>query len=131
MTELKSNNNIVYSCHYHVVFCPKYRRRVLTPPIAERLKVLIGEIVVRWQAECIEMEIMPDHVHLLLSCDPQFGIHRLVKLIKGATSHQLRKEFPELTSRLPSLWTNSYCVLTTGGAPLEVIKKYIESQKGK
>lgn len=131
MNELKSNNNIVYSCYYHVVFCPKYRRKVLTQPIANRLRTIILEVVAQWQAECVKMEIMPDHVHLLLNCDPQFGIHRLVKYIKGTSSYQLRKEFPELTHRLPSLWTNSYCVLTTGGTPIEVIKRYIENQKGK
>jgi putative transposase len=77
------------------------------------------------------MEIMPDHVHLLLSCDPQFGIHRLVKYIKATSSYQLRCEFPELIRRLPSLWTNSYCIMTTGGTSIEVLKNYIENQKGK
>ncbi len=77
------------------------------------------------------MEVMPDHVHLLVGCDPQFGIHRLVKFIKGASSFKLRKEFPELKRRLPSLWTNSYFVATTGGVTIETMKKYIESQKGK
>jgi putative transposase len=68
-------------------------------------------------------------VHLLVEVDPQLGIHRLVKYIKGVTSHHLRKEFPSLSSRLPSLWTNSYFVSTVGGAPLEVIKQYVENQK--
>lgn len=72
---------------------------------------------------------MPDHVHLLVEVDPQFGIHRLVKLIKGKSSHVLRKEFPQLKSKLPSLWTNSYFVSTVGVAPLEIIKQYIEQQK--
>ena len=83
----------------------------------------------RYRAEIIALEIMPDHVHLLVEVDPQFGIHRLVKYIKGVTSHDLRKEFPSLSSRLPSLWTNSYFVSTVGGAPLEVIKQYVENQK--
>lgn len=72
---------------------------------------------------------MPDHVHLLVEVDPQFGIHKLVKRIKGKTSRVLREEFPNLKSRIPSLWTNSYFVSTVGGAPLEVIKEYIENQK--
>ena len=76
--EPKTNNNVVYICHYHVVFCPKYRRKVLVPPIDERLKVIILETVEKWGQTLIEMEVMPDHVHLLLGCDPQFGIHRLV-----------------------------------------------------
>ncbi len=72
---------------------------------------------------------MPDHVHLLVEVDPQFGIHRLGKLVKGRSSRYLRQEYPSLTIRMPSLWTNSYCVSTVGGAPLRVIKQYIEDQK--
>ena len=79
--------------------------------------------------EILELEIMNDHVHLLVEVDPQFGIHRFVKLAKGRTSHDLRKEFKFLTTRLPTLWTNSYFVSTVGGASLETIKKYIENQK--
>ncbi len=74
---------------------------------------------------------MPDHVHLLVGCDPQFGIHRLVKLLNGHTSPALRAEFPALKRRLPSLWTNSYCVSTTGGVTLETLQRYVESQKGR
>jgi len=127
--EYKSNNNIVYSCKYHVVWCPKYRRKVLTGKIEVRLKELIQETCLELQCELIELEIMPDHVHLLVEVDPQFGIHTLVKNLKGKTSRILRKEFPVLTTKLPTLWTNSYFVSTVGGAPLEVIKQYIENQK--
>lgn len=130
-TVVSSNRNIVYQCHYHVVFCPKYRRKVLVNGVDTRLKVLMQEIVERWGQELVECEVMPDHVHLLVGCDPQFGIHRLVKFVKGATAHQLRLEFPHLKQRLPSLWTNSYYVGTTGGVTLEMVKKYVESQKGK
>ena len=77
----------------------------------------------------IEMEIMPDHVHLLIDVDPQFGIHRVVKAIKGITSRLIRQEFPAVKTRMPSLWTNSYFVSTVGGAPLEIVKRYIENQK--
>jgi putative transposase len=128
---MHSNNNVVYICRYHVVFCPKYRRKVLTPPIDERLKVIFAEQIERWGQELIEMEIMPDHVHLLVGCDPQFGIHRLVKFLKGHSSHALREEFPVLKRRLPSLWTNSYFVATTGGVTLETLKRYVQNQKGK
>ena len=131
MRALRSNNNVVYICRYHVVFCPKYRRKVLTPPIDERLKVILGEQIERWGQELIEMEVMSDHVHLLMGCDPQFGIHRLVKLLKGYSSHALRAEFPVLKRRLPSLWTNSYLVATVGGVTLETLKRYVENQKGK
>lgn len=125
----KSNNNIVYSCKYHVVWCPKYRRKVLTGNIELRLKELIQETCDELQCELLELELMPDHVHLLVDVDPQFGIHALIKAIKGKTSRILRKEFPVLTTKLPTLWTNSYFVSTVGGAPLEVIKQYIENQK--
>ena len=129
MLGYKSNNNVVYSSKYHVVWCPKYRRKVLVDKIAKRLEEVIRKAASRYRAEVISLEIMPDHVHLLVEVDPQFGIHRLVKNIKGVSSHVLRKEFDTLRSRLPSLWTNSYFVSTVGGAPLEVIKQYVENQK--
>lgn len=128
MKEYKSNNNIVYSCKYHVVWCPKYRRKVLVDAVAERLKGLIYDVCLKTNSEIIELEVMPDHVHLLVEVDPQYGIHKLIKTIKGSTSHILRQEFPHLKSKLPTLWTNSYFVATVGGAPLEIIKKYIENQ---
>ena len=125
----KYNNNIAYSCKYHVGWCSKYRRKVLVEEVEQRLKELIVGVASELRVDIIEMEIMPDHVHLLLEVDPQFGIHRAVKNIKGKTSRILRAEFISLRTRLPSLWTNSYFVATVGGAPLEVIKQYIESQK--
>lgn len=128
--QLKSNNNVVFSCKYHVVWCPKYRRKVLTEDIATRLKELIRQKTSELKSEIIELEVMPDHVHLLVEVDPQFGIHRLVKNIKGYTSRMMRQEFLTLRTRIPTLWTNSYCVITCGGAPLSVIKQYIENQKG-
>ena len=124
-----SNNNVVYSCKYHVVWCPKYRRKVLIGGVDTRLKELIEEVCQEIHVEIIEMEIMPDHVHLLLEVDPQFGIHKAIKAIKGRTSRILRQEFSELKTKLPTLWTNSYFVSTVGGAPLEIIKQYIEGQK--
>jgi putative transposase len=129
MRGFKSNNNVVYSCKYHIVWCAKYRRKVLTPTVAERLKELIRQVCAERESEVLELEVLPDHVHLLAECDPQFGIHRLVKLCKGRSSFQLRKEFPHLKKRLPSLWTNAYFCSTVGGAPLAVIKQYIQNQK--
>ena len=127
--EYKSNNNIVYNCKYHVVWCPKYRSKVLTGDIETRFKKLAQEVCSELNVELLEMEVMPDHVHLLLEVDPQFGIHKAVKAIKGRTSRVLRSEFTSLTTRLPSLWTNSYFVSTVGGAPLDIVKQYIERQK--
>jgi putative transposase len=75
------------------------------------------------------METDKDHVHLLIGCDPQFGIHKVVKRMKGRSSRLLREEFPALKSRIPTLWTNSYFVATVGGTPLAVIKQYIKDQQ--
>ena len=127
----RSNANITFQCAFHVVWCPKYRRRVLEGRIEARLKELIGAVVADKGAWLVEMEVMPDHVHLLVEVDPQFGVHRLVKAIKGRSSRVLRQEFPHLKSRLPTLWTNSYFVATVGGAPPAAIKRYVENQKNR
>lgn len=127
--EYKSNNNIVYSCKYHVVFCPKYRRKILTDGIDVRFKEIAQTVADELHFEILEMEVMPDHVHMLLEVDPQFGIHKAVKHIKRRTSHNLRAEFPTINKRIPTLWTNSYFVSTVGGAPLSQVKQYIENQK--
>ena len=127
--QYKSSHNIVYSCKYHIVWCPKYRRRVLVDSVAVRLKELISSMSQEFQVELIDLEVMPDHVHLLVDVDPQFGVHNFIKRIKGRTSRILRQEFPHLTTKLPTLWTNSYFVSTVGGAPLAIVKQYIESQK--
>jgi len=129
MKAYKSSNNVVYSCKYHIIWCPKYRRPVLREEIAARLKEILKAVAAERKAEILEMEVMPDHVHLLIEQAPQFGIHKLVRLLKGRSSRFLRQEFPELRKRLPTLWTNSYFISTVGGAPLAVIKKYIENQK--
>ena len=98
-------------------------------PVSEHLKELIIEKCLEIKVDIIKMEIMPDHVHLLLEVDSQYGINRAVRYGKGFTSHTLRKEFPSLKTRLPTLWTNSYFVSTVGDAPFSVIKQYIENQK--
>src|SRR4051812_30629106 len=119
-----SNRNVVYSCKYHVVFCPKYRRPVLVEGVDERLKQIVREVVMETRSDLIELEVMPDHVHLLVEVDPQFGVHKLIKSVKGRSSRFLRQEFPRLRSRLPTLWTNSYFVSTVGGSPRAVVKQY-------
>jgi putative transposase len=102
---------------------------VLVDEIDERLKQILTSVCEEHQSATMSMEIMPDHVHLLVECDPQFGIHRLVRLLKGRSSRLLRQEFPVLVRKLPTLWTSSYFVSTVEGAPLTVIKQYIEKQK--
>lgn len=126
----KSKNKVVYSCKYHVVWCSKYRRKVLTDGIDTRLKDLVQSICAEINAEIFELEVEPDYVHLLLEVDPQYGINKAVRHIKGTTSHILRSEFPSLRSRLPTLWTTAYFVSTVGNTPLSEIRQYIEDQKG-
>lgn len=128
--EYKNTHNTVYACQYHVVFCPKYRRRVLVDGVDARFKELAREAVGSIEGvEILKMEVMPDHVHLLLSVPPHVALNSAVKRIKGASSRALREEFPWLKSRIPTLWTNSYFASTVGGAPLSVVEEYIESQK--
>ena len=128
MTQFKSNNNIVYNCKYHVIWVVKYRRPVLTNKIEARLKQILLEVATEINVEIDEMSVGEyNHIHLLLSVDPQFGIHKVVKRFKGVSSRYLRKEFPELM-KLPSMWTRSYFVSTAGQVSMETIKKYIESQ---
>jgi len=129
--EYKSNNNVVYSAKYHVVWCTKYRKGVLVDGSVNRLKNIIKQVCDEKKSELISMEVMKDHVHLLVEIDPQYGIHRLIKQIKGRSSRFLRKEFLWLRTKLPTLWTNSYFVSTVGGAPLSAIKQYVEHQRNK
>jgi putative transposase len=126
---LRTNANIALQCAYHVVWCPKYRRKVIGGRMEQRLKEVIAEVIAEKGAWLIELETMPDHVHLLVEVDPQLGVHKLVTAIKGRSSRLLREEFAWLKSRLSSLWTNSYFVATVGGARLSVIKRYVETQK--
>lgn len=130
MVQYSSNRNIVYSCKYHVVWVSKYRRPVLNADVEKRLKEIILEVAKEIQVEVLEIEVGEEnHVHLLVSVDPQFGIHKAIRRFKGVSSRYLRKEFPHLKKRLPTLWTNSYFVSTVGGAPLAKIKEYIANQK--
>ena len=126
---LNTNKNIAFSCQYLVVWCPKYRRKVLSGEVKKRLIEIILCVSEELGAKVKELQVMPDHVHLLIDCDPSFGVYKIIKRIKGHSSRLLRYAFPHLKSRLPTLWTNSMCVLSTGGANIEVIRQYIQNQK--
>ncbi|KQB33873.1 MULTISPECIES: IS200/IS605 family transposase [Acidiplasma] len=127
--EYKSYDHLVFSCQYHVIFTPKYRRKVLVNGIDERLKELIIEKENDYGYKIIEMEVMPDHVHLLIDLKPRIDVIRCVNLIKGYTSHVLRDEFPVLRRKIPTLWTRSKFIASVGAVTLEVVEKYIEDQK--
>lgn len=129
MNKYKSNNNIVFSCKYHIVWCPKYRRKVLIGDVEKRLKEIIKELSLELNVEIIEMETDKDHIHILIDIDPQFGVMKFIRLAKGRSSKLLRDEFHHLKTKLPTLWTNSSFISTVGGTSLEIVKQYIENQQ--
>ncbi|NRA66213.1 MAG: IS200/IS605 family transposase [Pseudobacteriovorax sp.] len=129
MRKFKSNKNIVFSCIFHVVWVTKYRKKYLGGDIEKRLKEICLEVSEELNFDIVEMECERDHIHLLIDVDPQFGVHKAVKRMKGRSSRVLRQEFAILRQRLPTLWTNSYFVCSVGGAPMSVIKQYVANQK--
>ena len=128
--EYKHSRNQVFLINYHLVWCPKRRKKVLVNKIAKRLKEIFNQVAQDKDIDILTLEVMPDHLHLFVSCQPQMTIHKLVKAFKGRSSNILRKEFPELL-KLPSLWTNSYFVSTAGNISNKTIQKYIENQSKK
>jgi putative transposase len=124
-------NTCVYNIGYHLIWCPKYRRQVLVDEIEKRLRELLKKKAKELKVEIDTMEIMPDHVHLFVKAKPTSSPHWLVQQFKGFSSHELRKEFPQLKSRLPTLWTRSYYCESVGHISEATIKKYIEEQKNK
>jgi putative transposase len=115
--------------NYHFVWCPKYRRPVLTEMVEFRLKSLIEQKANELGCKILALEVMPDHVHLFIQANPLLAPNSIVGALKGYTSHELRKEFPMLKSRLPTLWSRSYFVSTHGHVSSETIQKYVEEQK--
>lgn len=127
----KRSITTVYNIGYHLIWCPKYRRKALVGEVAERLKELLLQKAEEIEVEIAQMEIMPDHVHLFVKTTPANSPHFIVRQLKGYTSRVLRQEFPSLKSRLPSLWTRSYYCESVGHISGETIRKYIEEQKNK
>ena len=124
-----SAEHLVFLCRYHVVFCPKYRRKILKDGLDIRVKELFRQTAERHGFTILEMEVMPDHVHLLIDCNPRLGIMQCVKSLKRESASILRKERPEIKSRLPNLWTRSAFIASVGSVSLDVVKRYIENQK--
>ena len=119
----------VFNLNYHIVWCTKYRRQVLTGSIQQRLKQLIKEKAGELGCIVNTMETMPDHVHLFVTAKPIHSPHLLAGQFKGYTSRILRKEFRSLRMKLPTLWTRSYFTESVGHVSEKSIKKYIEAQK--
>lgn len=125
------SKTVVYNIGYHLIWCSKYRRKVLTGDAGTRLKELLAEKAGQIDIEIVQMEIMPDHVHLFVKATPVNSPHYIVQQLKGYTSRVLRQEFPSLKSRLPSLWTRSYYCESVGHISEETVLKYIEDQKNR
>lgn len=130
-TRYKKNAGCVYNIKYHLVWCPKYRRQVLTGRIQNRLKELLNAKATELGIEIQVMEVMPDHVHVFITGQPTEAIQHIVNQLKGYTSRILRQDFTELRSKLPCLWSRSYYVGTVGHVSEETVRRYIEAQKGK
>lgn len=120
---------IVYLNQYHVIFCPKYRRKVLVGDIEKDLREILYEVAKENDVEIKALEIMPDYVHMFISFDPRQHIHKIIQQFKRKSSRILREKYPSLKSRLPSLWTRSYFCCTVGHISEEAVMKYIENQK--
>lgn len=124
------NAGAVFSLKHHIVWCPKYRRSVLMPPVDARLKELLTEVASEQGMTIHAVEVLPDHVHLFVESDPTLCVAEIVNRFKGRTSRVLRQEFPSLRSRLPTLWSRSYFAATVGAVSEATIRRYIEAQKG-
>ena len=130
---LSYGRGYVYSLQYHLVWCTKYRKKVLTNGVDQECKEMLQEIAQEYQFRILAMEVMPDHIHLLLDCKPQFFISDMIKIMKGNLARQLFLAHPELKRELwgGHLWNLSYCAVTVSDRSREQIMAYIEGQKEK
>ena len=134
---MTTKNRYHYSAHcvfnlgYHIIWCPKYRRKVLVNGIDERLKELLCQKALQIDVTIEKMEVMPDHVHLFVKATPIIAVHFIVNQLKGYTSRLLRIEYPHLRSRLPTLWSRSYYCESIGHISEKTIERYIADQKNK
>jgi putative transposase len=115
-------------CNYHLIWCPKRRRKILVGPLKQRLETIIHEALAELDCQVLAIEIMPDHLHLFVSAPPQLSPTDIVARLKGRSSRLLRQEFPFLL-KMPSLWTRSYFASTAGAVSSETIKIYIQNQR--
>ena len=128
--ELESNNHSVFLLRYHLVFVVKYRREVIDDAISGRLKEIFEYIAPGYKITLIEWNHDIDHAHILFSAHPKTEISKFINAYKAASSRLVKKEFPHIRDKLwkEYFWSRSFCLITAGGAPLEVLRQYIESQ---
>jgi putative transposase len=125
--DYQHERHTVHLVVYHLIWCPKRRRKVLVGKVADRLKQLIQEVAKEYGWTILELAVQPDHVHLFLRGDPYTAPSDIARLMKGRSSRVLREEFSDLL-KLPSLWTHSFFVSTAGNVSAETIQRYIERQ---
>ena len=130
MTRYRRNAGATFSLKYHLVWCPKYRRKVLVPPYDARLREIIAEVAAEAEMTIHAVEVMPDHVHLFVEADPTLAVAEIVNRFKGRSSRLMRQEFPALRSRLPTLWSRSYYAGSVGHVSAKTVEAYIAAQKG-
>ena len=132
MRELDNNNHSVFSMYYHLVLVVKYRRKVIDDSISDRLKTMFESIQTNYNIELQEWNHDKDHVHVLFKAHPNSELSKFINAFKSASSRLIKKEFPQIKSKLwkEFFWTRSFCLLTTGGAPIDIIRQYIENQGG-
>jgi putative transposase len=132
MLELDTNSHSVFLLHYHLILVVKYRRKVIDEAVSQRAKEIFEYIAPTYKITLQEWNHSADHIHVLFKAHPKTEISKCINAYKSASSRLIKKEFPKITDKLwkEYFWTSSFCLLTTGGAPLDVIRKYIESQGG-
>lgn len=130
MSRYRRNAGATFSLKYHLVWCPKFRRPVLTAPYDVRLKEIITEVAAEAEMIVHAVEVMPDHVHLFVEADPTLAVAEIVNRFKGRSSRLMRQEFPTLRSRLPTLWSRSYYAGSVGHVSAKTVEAYIAAQKG-
>ncbi len=131
-TKLNKSSHCAYSIHLHFVFITKYRRKLINQAMLERLKEIFQKLCLKAKSELLEFGGESDHVHLLIGLHPDNNISKFAGAIKAASSRLIRKEFSERVNkfyRKPVFWSGSYSVISAGGAPLEILKKYIRHQE--
>lgn len=128
--DLDSNNHSVFLLHYHLILVVKYRRKVINDSISDRLKEIFEYIQSNYNITLKEWNHDKDHIHILMKTHPNTEISKFLNAYKSASSRLIKKEFPSIRQQLwkEYFWSKSYCLLTTGEVPIEVIKKYIENQ---
>jgi len=128
--QLTYGRGYVYSLQYHIVWCTKYRKQVLTGNVAAQCKEYVMQIAKDYAFEVMECEVMPDHIHILVNTKPQFYIPDMVKILKGNTARWLFMRYPQIKTQLYGghLWNPSYCVTTVSEHSLSKIKEYIQKQ---